>query len=425
MLLKKIFLFFQLSLLCCCTYAQTILPHFETLSVNEGLSQSSVYSILQDREGFMWFGTSDGLNRYDGSEIRIFRFSDNIKDPANANNVGNMSEDDSGNVWYSNYSGIYYYNRLKQEIQKARSFPKNGFPSNYLTLVTLKNNEIYFENILTGIVSYNVKTKSLIRYPYPHKNKSFNGFEHPIDYRAAFHDNKIWSHGESLKGLYTFDINTKKFERFLPNQFNHGIGFGEHNKYVIDHQRILILNSQNKYIDTLAMPEALQYFSITEDKYQHLWITTINNGVIMYDILSKKFFSFKHENSKIKSLPIDLVTITYIDANNNLWIGTDGGGVSRLDIKPKKFNQFPINEGEYPFMNDYFIKCINGDDKGNIYFGSLSNGLCVLNGKTRFLKQYKNIRGDNSSIQSNTVSAIFNDRSNNTWIASTLGVSIF
>ncbi|HTE01872.1 MAG TPA: two-component regulator propeller domain-containing protein [Mucilaginibacter sp.] len=427
--MKRIVLFFQLFLSGgYCLYAQTILPHFETLSVNDGLSQSSVYSILQDKEGFMWFGTSDGLNRYDGSEIRVFRFSDNIKEPSNANIVGRLCEDDKGNIWYSNFTGIFYYDRIKQEIYKAWSFTKNKFPNNYLSLVTYQKGIIYFENIITGIVSYNIKTGLMIRYPYPYKIKLFNWNDHPIDYRAVFHDSKIWSHGASLNGLYTFDIRSKKFGRFVPGQGRQGIESGQKNKYIVDHQKIVILDAQSRYIDTLAIPAVnrnLKYFSATEDKYQHVWIATINNGLIMYDIASKKFFTYRHENSKAKSLPIDLVTTTYIDANNNLWIGTDGGGVCRLDIKPKKFNQFPLNEGEYPFMNDYFTKCIYDDNAGNVYFGSLSNGLCVLNKTTGQLKQFKNTPGKNTSIQSNTVSAIFSDKDHNIWVGSTLGISIF
>ncbi len=426
--MKKIVLFFQLLLSGYSIYGQTILPHFETLSVNDGLSQSSVYSILQDREGFMWFGTSDGLNRYDGGEIKIFKFSGDIKDSFNSNYVGKMCEDADGNIWYSNETGIYYYDRLNQKIEQSRPFSKTEFPSTYLDIVTIEKDVIYLENILTGIVAYNTKTKALTRYSFPNQVNIFNSYDHPISYPATTYDNKIWVRGLLTKGLYIFDLVSKKFTPYLLNQQIAKIVFGQHNKYLINPDKIYVLNANNKFIDTIQYAEkgkSTHYYNVVEDRYQHLWIITINNGIIMYEPASKKFFSYQHENSKENSLPIDGVRVIYNDNNNNLWIGTDGGGVCRLDIKPKKFNQFPLNQAEYPFMNDYFTKCIYDDEKGNIYFGSFSNGLCILNKTTGVLKQFKNIPGNSGSIHANTVSAIFGDADNNIWVASSMGISIF
>ncbi|MGZ3764684.1 MAG: ligand-binding sensor domain-containing protein, partial [Mucilaginibacter sp.] len=256
----------------------------------------------------------------------------------------------------------------------------------------------------------------------------FNGYEHPISYPVTFHDHKIWLRGLLKQGLYVFDIVSKKFTKYLPDLAISNISFGQQNKYLINPDKIFVLDSANKFIDTIQYVDsgrATHFYNVVEDRYKHLWIITINNGLMMYEYPTKKFSFYKHENSRINSLPIDAVRAIYNDINNNLWVGTDGGGVSKLDIKPKRFNLFPLNEGEYPLLSDYFTKCIYDDNRGNVYFGSLTNGLCIFNKATRQLQQFKNIPGDNSSIQSNTVSAIFSDADHNMWVASSMGISIF
>src|SRR5438105_11466999 len=105
--LRQMFLMLML-FLCLKSRAQNISPRFETLGVNEGLSQSSVYSIYQDKKGFMWFGTADGLNRYDGKNIRVYNITD--RKVAYSNFIrGNLSEDKQGRIWFSNETGIFCY----------------------------------------------------------------------------------------------------------------------------------------------------------------------------------------------------------------------------------------------------------------------------------------------------------------------------
>src|SRR5438105_624391 len=82
-------------------FGQAAFQNFKTIGVEEGLSQNSVYSLYQDREGFLWIGTADGLNRYDGKKIKNFKARPNINEPSNSNFIrGNIVEDKAGNIWY-------------------------------------------------------------------------------------------------------------------------------------------------------------------------------------------------------------------------------------------------------------------------------------------------------------------------------------
>src|SRR5258708_17206380 len=102
----------------CRIYAQTIIPRFENIGVNDGLSQSSVYSIYQDKKGFMWFGTADGLNRYDGQNIKVYKIND--KKIANSNFIhGNICEDSGGKILFFNEKGLFFlYPLWDKQIRK-------------------------------------------------------------------------------------------------------------------------------------------------------------------------------------------------------------------------------------------------------------------------------------------------------------------
>ncbi|MEO7044786.1 MAG: two-component regulator propeller domain-containing protein, partial [Ferruginibacter sp.] len=100
--------------------AQTLIPRFENLGVNEGLPHSSVYSIMQDKKGFMWFGTADGLCRYDGNILKTYKYNGRYdKDIVNNFVRGKMLEDKGGNIWYCNESGIYKWDNTKELVVKV------------------------------------------------------------------------------------------------------------------------------------------------------------------------------------------------------------------------------------------------------------------------------------------------------------------
>ncbi|WP_323033799.1 two-component regulator propeller domain-containing protein [Paracoccus sp. (in: a-proteobacteria)] len=94
---------------------QTILPRFDRLEVNDGLAHNSVYSIYQDKTGFMWFATPNGLNRYDGNSIQIYQYNGSEMSLANNFVRGNIVEDNDGNIWYSNESGLFRWNVMHEK----------------------------------------------------------------------------------------------------------------------------------------------------------------------------------------------------------------------------------------------------------------------------------------------------------------------
>ena len=102
---------------------QPIFSDFENIGVDEGLSQSSVFALYQDKEGFIWIGTGDGLNRYDGKQIKTYKAPVDLSTTSNSNLIrGNLAEDCNGNIWYTTENGLYVLDKSIDAIQKKYSF---------------------------------------------------------------------------------------------------------------------------------------------------------------------------------------------------------------------------------------------------------------------------------------------------------------
>src|SRR6476661_2802501 len=108
-------------------YGQAVIPRFETIGVNDGLSQSSVYCVYQDKAGFIWIGTADGLNRYDGASIKTFRVPSSPSHLRTSYVRGQIFEDANNNLWFANESGIHCYNAIQERVVTAREFPLSSY----------------------------------------------------------------------------------------------------------------------------------------------------------------------------------------------------------------------------------------------------------------------------------------------------------
>jgi signal transduction histidine kinase/ligand-binding sensor domain-containing protein len=406
------------------TFAQTIIPRFEAYGVNEGLSQSSVYSIHQDRKGFMWFGTADGLNRFDGHAIKVFRGKNTDGTPANFNFIrGALIEDRKGNIWFSNETGIYYFDPVNEEIKSDLVFKGKHYHGVHALITSDAKNDIWL-GTASGLIRYSPADKSSVEYPFP--------FEYSQYQMAVAHElvgNCIMISVLGHFGILRFDLTTKKFDWIFVHLERPAVAKGKNKLLLVTISSVSYYDSlTNKVIPIPVKTEAgaLQNIRcIIEDPFGRLWIGTLGYGIYCYDMSTGQTVSFRHNNSKSKSLPIDITTRLFVDRTNNLWVGTDGAGVAKLDLKPPRFNLFPLNEGDYPLLNDYFIKCFYEDDKGRVWFGTHNNGFNIFSPTTGELKNYSDKKGANKFFPGTIVGGILRDTSGKMWIGHNRGLSIF
>ena len=400
-------------------FAQNI--KFKRISIDEGLSQGSVNTIFQDSQGFIWIGTQDGLNRYDGYHMKVFKTDQNSKSSLPSNIIKCMFEDKNGIIYIgTDDEGLSEYNKYTQTFTNYKSsLSSKSLSSNSIGyILDLNDNELLIATD-NGLNIFN-KTSKTFRLVNNSGNKTATNL------KQIFRDsnNQIWV--TSFKnGLFQFDEKENSLINF-PLELNHNIQelLPEKN----DMRCIIEINGnlwcgtdagillfdlrRKKFIKEINLGTASRYInrvvSIKKDKdLNTLWIGTWE-GLIKYNINNNSFFVIKNNELDQNSLSNNKISFLFIDINSNLWIGTNENGINVYFPSSIKFPLLNKNNG---LSNDYVYSVIQTKDK-TIWIGT-ENGLYTYEPKDHTFENYDFILKKNNA---KTVLSLLEDKNRNIWI---------
>ncbi|NER17850.1 hybrid sensor histidine kinase/response regulator transcription factor [Spongiivirga citrea] len=362
-------------------YGQNKSYKFRSITSNDGLSQSSVIQIHQDRLGRIWLATRDGLNLYDGSSFKIFR-----NDPTDSLSISNddilsIKEDSQGKIWIGTYNGLNRYDPVTKTFKRFFHGDKNSnLKDNTIWALEEIGEEIWI-GTSKGLFVYNTNNNSFINSTSSQKHLKDSYILSILKTK----NNTIWV-GTS-KGLYklnsrtdnllNFDLiansNVKGTELYIQDlaESNNGtiwIGTKNLGLFKLDRklQKLELLNEQNEYKDLHTDVRALDF-----DENNDLWIGTYE-GVKILDSKGrlKCISSSTNENlSKVKSI--------FTDKKGSVWIGKYYGGVSIWDDTNINFTNFD-NDFKEGLLSYKVVGSIVADRRSNIYLGTEGGGITIL-----------------------------------------------
>ncbi|MBK0382352.1 response regulator [Pedobacter sp. SD-b] len=355
---------------------------FDKLTVESGLSQSSVISITQDSMGFMWFGTKDGLNRYDSRQFEIFKSNPNDSTSLSSNqNINALLTDSKGNLWVGTQNGLNKYVPQTKSFIRFLNDPKkkNSLSNNTIRCIYEdKDGNLWIgtENGLNKLHEDGTFERFFC------ENGRGYGVVNPI-IKAVYQDSKrnLWVGTQA--GLVT--INLKNGIYKLKTYFHSN-----------DDAQSLSANDIN---------------SITEDLNHNLWIGTHFNGL---NLLSKTNVGFKHFTTLNSGLCSNIIRKILVDKDGFLWIATLNG-ISIYDPVNQEFKNQLHNPEESTSLNQNSIYDIFQDQVGSIWVGTYYGGVNVYHPNAITFKVYKHYSYKNS-LSSNIISAMEEDKLGNLWI---------
>jgi two-component system, sensor histidine kinase ChiS len=428
---EKIFLFLLLIALSLPASAQKQEIKFE--HIKEGLSQNTVYAIVQDQYGFMWFGTQDGLNQYDGYTFTHYRHDPENPDSLTSNFIFAIHEDRAGTLWIATDGGLDKYDRQHDKFIHYQHEPDN--PRSLSNNVVL---DIYEDS--KGILWISTEGGGLNRF-LSEKNE-FVHYQHDPQNPNSLSSNKIWRIyedstgilwiGADAQGLNQFDRTQNKFVHYQhdplnPNSLSHnktsfiyedstqtlwiGTDGGGLNQF--DRERKQFIHYRHDPLNPNSLSDDI-IWSIYEDSTGVLWIAT-DNGLNQFDREQNQFIHYQHDPHNPESLSKDYVMSLYEDRAGALWIGTDGGGLNKFDRRRDKFKHY-FHEQQTPNrLSDNLVSSIYQDQKGFLWVGTFA-GLNKFDPNRQKITHYFHDLQNPHSLSDNEIWSIYEDRRGNLWI---------
>lgn len=417
--------------------------YFRHYEVESGLSNNSVLCSIQDKQGFMWFGTRDGLNRFDGYSFKVYRFSNNRKIQNESNLIISLHIDDAGTILAATESEIYQYDsqsdtfvlqvtspyypisQVKSDNRGNIWFIAHNILIKYSRrLKELKpyNPQIFFnatslsvdkENVVwvstpNGILQqYNEKDEAFISYDlFEHSNKNLPKFIFPI---LCVEDGKILI-GTNRAGVKVFDTKNRTYldinlcenlDNLIIRTFMQA---GPTEFWIGTETGIYIYNSKTGESKKIEKNTTNQYaisdnviYAFCKDREGGIWIGTYFGGVNYYPKQYTPFQKFYYKPFE-SSLSGNIVREMTNDKYGNLWVGTEDGGLNKFNPKTGEFTNYKPNN--IPGSISYVCAHTLLSEDNELWLGTFQHGLDILNIATgKVVRHYGN--SPNNGFRSN------------------------
>lgn len=407
---------------------QSLDIHFRHIKSEKGLSNSTIETIVQDYRGFLWFGTRDGLNRYDGSRMITYRNNSTDSNSISDSYITSLFEDKQHYLWVGTSNGLNKFDPKLNSFTKIRlqSTNKESISSNYIRAVYGDTKgRIWIGTLGGGINLYQYEKKS---FKYIACKKNTTGYE--LNIYTFFEDSRgnLWAGTES--GLYIYNNISENFTAInlqvgkVGKQAVRSIAENKNGALLLgmDENGLIIFNPNyrivQQYLHSATDSKSISsnlVRSIYVSKKGEIWVGSINGGLDNFDALNGTFTNYQYRPDNSNSLSQRTVSVLYEDRQGNLWIGTHRGGVNLYSPGSEKFNLYQ----QKPFINSLSyndVKTFCEDRQGNIWIGTDGGGLNLFNRKIKNFKHYKYDPFNQNSIGSNEVIDLKEDKDGNLWV---------
>ncbi len=421
-----IFLFFILLLIArtpCFAFSD---PPVKYLGIDQGLSNNGVLSIFQDHKGFMWFGTFDGLNLYDGYNFKIFRnvFGDSTS--LKSNYIRVITEDPDHHLWVGTGSGLNIYNPVKANFYTAKFKSGNDTPLKPLenSISAIQKNDkdgcmlVGAHN--SGLLVFEKNSRSGVQIPF----LSWKGHEDNYDVTAlALDPNRqmAWLFIQEA-GLCLYNIKNKELK--LINGTIKKAGClkldSKGNLWLGNENGLFRYDIGNNVFSDNVLPVKGRVMHLFEDRQHVLWISCHGNGVWSIPVGQNRPAAYLSA-SGTSLINSNFIYTIYDDLQGNRWIGTMHGGITMIQFRRNLFNHITSSASGQNNSIEDFIFCFAEDKKGNVWIGTDGAGLKYWDRHNNTFTYYKHNSNNSATISSDFITNVACDSQGDLWAVSWLG----
>lgn len=385
------------------SYAQSKNLIFNNINIEQGISQSTIEDIFQDSEGYIWLGTNDGLNRYNGYEFKIYNYEE-YQNSISHNGITDITEDKYGNIWVNTVSGVNKINKKTEKISNYTEINGKIKEDSTTEIIVTKDNNILV-GTYEGLNIYNAK-EDRFDVILEEKDGILSSCIYSIDEDT---NGNIWI-GTEL-GLNKLSKDFKVLETYTSESGIYNIFCDDENGFVwagSDSSGLLKIDTKTKevtqYINDIEDENSIpanQVGAIIRDSKGNLWVGT-TNGLARYNEKNDSFDVYKNKVYDKNSLVYNDVRSIIEDREGVLWVGTYSG-ISIFDTESSiKYYNAGLDDGY--LLSENMVHGIYEDDEGYLWIGSRTKGVNIIDRENNTSKSIN--MENNNVIQSNSINDI-------------------
>jgi diguanylate cyclase (GGDEF)-like protein len=416
---------------------------FKKLSIEQGLSENSVYAIFQDSKGFMWFGTEAGLNRFDGNNFVIYKPVEGHRDSLSNYFIYSICEDDEGYIWVGSDDGLNRFDPKQENFTRylpAANDMHSVSGSKIYCLFKDRAGQIWIGTD-KGLNLYDKAQRRFDRFQYDAQN-SFSLSHNEVRGLAQAADGRLLV-ATFGGGLNIFDEKKREFTAFRNDtEIPGGISSNDLLTVVVDKAGRIWLGSKDGGLNEFDMrsstftvyrhvpsdPASLSHDGINallSDQDGNLWIGLTEGGLNFFDPLQHTFKSFQHRLQDSRSLSSDRILSLFQDRSGMFWVGTYGNGINKFRLQESQFIHYyanPFDPGSLSH-NDTRSFCV--DHLGQLWVGTDTRGLNLYDRASGKFRHFLSQPNNTAALSNDRVFSIVEDKHNNLWIGTYNGLNRF
>jgi len=408
---------------------------FEQIFLEHGLSQSIVQCICQDRSGFMWFGTEDGLNQFDGYEFTVLRNDPADSNSLSYNNITALCEDFSGNLWIGTfYGGLNCYNPRTRRIRRFQNDPgnPNSLSHNNIHVIYEDADHTLWIGTDNGLNQLEPGDENFRFIRHQHSDAPNSLSHNTIRAICEGAQGELWIGTDAGLNQLISGPEKPHITRYFPAP--NGLSHAEIYALRLDHQGILWIGTRGyglnclnpttgKFIRFAADPKNPQWLSHNEiyaihaDRDGNLWLGTNGGGLCWLNSARNEFRTFRHDPVNPASISYNEIRALYEDQSGLIWIGTYGAGIDKVDRGKTQFTRYEPSPHDANSLNQPIVWSIFEDSTGIIWIGTHGGGLNRFDRRTNTWKHFRHRPGDPTSLSHDIVRLVREDHAGNLWLA--------